>query len=352
MLKLSRQTDVEQVSTGTNEHRILMIYDLSSQPFSVGDILFYQEASLVLRERLSASMVDFALVYDPKNPALPFFTSIKEKNATYHLSSILPLGQVNQYHGSLFLFNSYLHLQRLIASCADLYHAWPPSWQTDRKYQYYTIINDLLYNYYKEHGAIPHLSCCQSIIDWARAFYREHISPLAPVTVQVRNNKMLHTHRNSRLECWLEFFRHCEERYPVKFVVVCSLAEVDDRLRQCPNAIIAKDYHTGIEHDLALIQTAAIHTGASSGPGVIALFNTKPYLFVNTDMAPHLYRGIVKEDGFLRHYFAGPLQRFSVGSETTELLIAEFARMWSAVDVDSWKKQEDKSENDFYSWLR
>ena len=344
-------------STQLKDRRLLAIYDLSSQPFSIGDILVIQEASLVLRERHNLDMVDFALVCDPKHPASnPIHDSITETNVMYHLASILPVAQVNQHLGSLFVFNSHLHLQRFVADNADLYHVWPTAWQfAKRDYLYFTVFNDLLYNYYKEHGTIPHLSCRQFLIDWAQAFYRERVYPLVPVTVQVRNNKVFHIHRNLRLECWLEFFHHCEERYPVKFIVTCALAEVDDRLRQCPNVIIAKDYHTSIEQDLAMIHTAAIHMGAPSGPAAMAVFNTKPYLCVNTDFVPHSYRDMIREDRFLRFCFAGPLQRFAVGSENTELLIAEFDRMWATVDVNSWRSSvnsKDKQESEPLTWLR
>ena len=345
-------------STQSKERRLLAIYDLSSQPFSIGDILVIQEASLVLRERHHADMVDFALVYDPKYPASSdqAFASITQRNVMYHLASILPVAQVNQHLGSLFVFNSHLHLQRFIADSADLYHVWPPAWQfAEPKYLYYTVFNDLLYNYYKEHGRIPRLSCRQFLIDWAQAFYREHVYSQVPITVQVRNIKAFGAHRNLNLECWLEFFHHCEERYPVKFVIICALTEVDDRMRQCPNVIIVKDYHTSIEQDLALIHTAAIHMGASSGPGTMAVFNTKPYLCVNTDLVPHLYRDMIREDGFLRFCFAGPLQRYAVGPETIELLIAEFAKMWAAVDVASWRSSvnlEDKLGSEPLTWLR
>jgi hypothetical protein len=344
--------------TQSKERRLLAIYDLSSQPFSIGDILVIQEASLVLREKHHLDMVDFALVYDPKHPASsdPAFASITDKNVIYHLASVLPVAQVNQHLGSLFVFDSHRHLQRFIADNADLYHVWPPAWKfAERDYLSYTVFNDLLYNYFKEHGTIPQLSCRQFLVDWAQAFYREHVYPQVPVTVQVRNIKTFGTHRNLRLECWLEFFHHCQERYPVKFVVVCALAEVDDLLRQCPNVIIAKDYHTGIEQDLTLIHTAAFHMGASSGPASMAVFNTKPYLIVKTDLIPHLYRDMIQEDTFLRFCFAGPLQRLAVGPETTKLLIAEFARMWAAVDVASWGSPvtpEDKLGSEPLTWLR
>ncbi len=194
------------------ERRLLLIYDTSSQPFSVGDILLMQEGSLVLREKHHLDMVDFALVYDPKHPACsdPAYSSITENNAMYHLASILPVAQVNQHLGSLFLFNSRRNLQRFIADNTDLYHVWPSGWKfASRDYLYYEFFNNLLYDHYKKHGSVPRLTCRQFLVDWAQVFYEKHVRPQVPVTVNARNNMAYQTHRNLHLESWLEFFHHC-----------------------------------------------------------------------------------------------------------------------------------------------
>ena len=346
----------------SNERRLLLIYDTSSQPFNIGDILIMQEAALALREKHHLGPVDFALVYDPERPASadPAFASITEGNATYHLASILPVAQVNQHLGSLFLFNSHPYLERFIADNADLYHVWPSGWKySARDYLYYAAFNDVLYEHYKVHGSIPRLTCRQFLVDWAQAFYQKHVYPQVPVTVNIRNNKSFHTHRNSRLECWLEFFHHCETHYPAKFVVVCAWSEIDDRLRQCPNVIMAKDHHTGIEQDLALIHTSAIHMGAGSGPVSMAWFSSKPYLMVNTVYGRGYFAHpdmIRQEEGNIqRFWFAGPLQRIAEGGETSELLINEFARMWTAVKIQSGQSAENREEpprGEAHTWLR
>jgi hypothetical protein len=157
----------------------------------------------------------------------------------------------------------------------------------------------------------------------------------------------------------LEFFQHCETRYPAKFVVICARTEVDDRLRQCPNVIIAKDYHTGLDQDLALMHAAAIHMGADSGPAAMALFSSKPYLIVNTVVGPHYFShpDMIQQEGekLLRFWFAGPFQRYAVGIETTDLLVNEFARMWAAVDTprrQSPANGEGHLGNEVATWLR
>jgi hypothetical protein len=339
------------------DRRLLVIYDFSSQPYSIGDMLHIQAASLVLKERHNVGMVDFAMVYNHQQPSSldPAFAGINAQNIHYHLASLLPLVQVNPYLGSLFVFNSHERLQHFIADNADFYTIWPSAWRyAQRDYLNYTVFNDILYDYYQTHGSIPHLGCRQFLIDEAQAFYYRHVWPNIPVTVQTRNNPNFGTHRNIHMESWLEFFDHCNDRYPVKFVVVCSLSEVDDRLRQYQNVLIAKDFPTSIEQDLALIHEAAIHMGSSSGMATMAEFNEKPYLIVNTDMDPDRYRDTIREGSFLRFFFASSLQRFSVGQETAEILIKEFARMWETVDVDGWWTAEKKRhmEQKPLTWLR
>jgi len=65
----------------------------------------------------------------------------------------------------------------------------------------------------------------------------------------------------------------------------------------------------------------------------MVLFSRNPCLIVNWTAHSELYRDLIREGSFLRFSFASPLQRFTLGRETPELLIREFTRMWDAVDT-------------------
>jgi hypothetical protein len=334
-----------------------MIYDLSVQPFSIGDILVFQEASLILREQCDVTFVDFALMYDAERPATdPVFSSITADNIMYHVTSLLPVTQVNQYLGSLFVFNCQAQLERFISDNSDVYHVWPDI-QTlrERKYLYYDILNNIIHEYHQKNLTIPHLSCRAFLLDWAKSFYAQNVYPSVPITVQIRNNKLISPERNLRLDCWLEFFRYCEDQYPVKFVIVCALREIDERMRDFSNVIIAKDFGTSVEQDLALIQTAAIHMGAASGPGTIAIFNTRPYLLVNTNAIVDLYHCLEADGDSLRFSFGTQWQTLTRKPETAELLITEFERIWAAIDKTQWKSvpsPTSKVQREALTWLR
>ncbi len=320
-----------------------------------------QAASLALREKYNVDRVDFALIYNPSNPAGadPVFASINEQNALFNLASILPVAQANQHLGSLLMFDSDLHLQRYVADSVDLYHIWPSGWRyASRDYLYYVVFKEVFYEYYKKHNDVMHLTCRPFMADWANSFYLDHVYPNVPITVNIRNNKLFQTWRNSSLDVWIEFFKYCESRFPAKFIVICSWSEIDDRFRYCSNVILAKDHHTGIEQELALIHTSAIHMGVGSGPVSMAWFNKNPYLMVNTVYETNHFRQkdflVDISPGVKRFCFGGPLQRIIESAETIEILIREFTLLWKSVDLEFYKSQSksNRAIDHTHTWLR
>lgn len=321
------------------DRRVLAIYDLTSQPFNIGDVLLMQAASLALAEEHRIATVDFAVVYDAQRPACadPAFASIDQDNLLFHLSAVLPVAQVNPRLGSVFVFDSHARCERFLLDADDGYLVWPSAWRyASRDYIFYLAFNEVIHDFWSRHGRIPRLACRPYLRSWAHGFYAEHAAPDVPISVQLRKNRVVGPHRNVQIDCWLQFFEHCATQYPARFVVIGSRTEIDARLHGLPNVCVAKDSHTAIEEDLAIVQTAAFHMGAASGPGMVALFGNKPFLMVNADMKPDSCPDLVQEDRFLRYVYSSPAQRFDTGAETTDLLISEFVRMWSAVKPSDW----------------
>ena len=83
-----------------------------------------------------------------------------------------------------------------------------------------TEIKDLISGFYWEKGFIPHPSVRPVMIEWAEKFIRENVLPDIPVAVNLRRNLDFDTARNCDYPSWIEFFRFCNNRYPVKFIIV------------------------------------------------------------------------------------------------------------------------------------
>ena len=150
------------------------------------------------------------------------------------------------------------------------------------------------------------------------------------------------------MESWLQLFKYCESRYPVQFFILCARAEIDERLRQCGNVTIAKDHHTTVEQDMALINMSAMHMGGDSGPVAMAVFGAAPYLWVDTghvtetDFYQHSHMIERIDDRIRRLWFAGPHQRIMLGPEDAEALIREFEGLFGAVDAEEWRRTTDQ----------
>ena len=323
------------------KRRLLVIYDFASQPFSIGDILVIQEASLVLRQAADLDRVDLAFVYDPAFPVVPdpAFSQIDPENFLWHLPTVLQAAQVNPHLGSLFLFDSHRRLEEFVSGNLHIYDVWPPLPQyASREYLYYRVFNEILFDYFRKEKTLPRLESRGPAKTWAKAFLERYVGSDVVITVQLRKNPA-NPARDSDYGSWISFFESCRGRYPVKFVIICAQHEVDPGLRQCSNVVVAKDHCTSVEQDLALIEAAAMHMGASSGPGALAIFSGKPYCLFNTDLLVDRYRGSTREGNRVTLFFGNPTQSLLFGPENRDLIAFEFERMWKTIERSQFHDQ-------------
>lgn len=346
----------------TSKKRLLLIYDTSSQPLSIGDIIIFQAASLALRSKHQCTSVDFVLLYDPLNPISSdkTYSEINGENVFYYLSSVLPISQINQFLGSVMVLNSKDLLSKFIVDNSEDYEVWPPSWRfASRDYLYYEIFDKVIYKFYEETGQRIKLICRPFLIQWAQDYFFKNITPKIPVTINIRNNPAYQQHRNANLDAWYQFFLYCETAYPVKFIIICSQSEIDERFRNLSNVIYSKDIGAGIEQELALIQCSALHMGVGSGPISMAWFGDKPYLMVNTKYPTGYFKNedmlVSIGKGLSRFCFADEFQRISSEAETAPFLIEQFATLIREVNFEEWESTTilPKNQKDSLStWLR
>lgn len=317
--------------------RILAIWDMQTVPYSIGDLLVMNEAMLCLRIAKKVERIDVGVVCDPQRPARYDHKFINEQNYYFSLGLILPVIQINEYLGSLFLFDSYKRIEDFILDNFDKYYLWPSLRQYATKTEAYALNFDFVQKFYLSNGYIPQLTCHQVMIEWAKSFIEKNVQSGIPVAVHLRNNQNSARARNSSIGDWIAFFEYCMGKFSAKFIVICSWEEIDDRLRKCPNVIIAKDYHTNIEQDLALIQVSALFMGGPSGPSTIAVFNSKPYVIVNFRTANET---LIKGSKFI---FANENQRVIWEPENFEILVREFSSLVKKIDADQYKSESKSS---------
>ena len=322
------------------EKRILAIWDFHTSPYSVGDVLVFNEMTMVLRLIHKVDKVDVCLVWDRSDTKPAIINSAHPGNHTnhYNLSTILPVASVNPDLGSVYIFDSRDRLEAFLIENADKYDIWPPLTEYLNKFSTYQSNFDFVHNFYKSNGYIPYLSCEELLVKWAYGFIRDNVRPYFPVVVHLRNHPTVIPSRNARLDCWLEFFNYCNGKFDAKFVLISSKEEIDDRFRGLSNVVISKDFATTAVQDLALIQTSLLFMGVSSGPNMMAIYSDIPYIVFN--FTPYSEKSIPSGS---KPLFATSLQKFTWEPETIDSLIKEFSELYNKLNIADWKEKFETS---------
>lgn len=321
--------------------RLLVIWDFRAAVYSVGDSINLHEVTLILRDFHQLEKVDICFLCDPAHPARSYdgyaqILGITPCNYYMYLGEIVSLAQMNPYLGSLMIFDSAAGLERYVSDNIDTYGViWPSGWEYFTGAPAYSWTFDFVHYFYRNHGYIPGPPMKASLLKWARYFLREHVGTSIPIVVHMRNVKTPEREfsRNANYDIWREFFDYCvASRYPVTFVVICSRGEIDPRLRECRNVLIAKDFGTTVVQDLALIPVSAMFMGPTSGPCHMAMFSDVPYIITNFRTG----RKIVDVERNRDLVFAKPLQRLIWEPATASLLIELFSDLFQRIDLEKW----------------
>jgi len=348
-------------------NRIMVIYDTTRQPFAIGDFLVTQIAGLINCQKFHVEICDIAIIYNQSNPAVSdpvFFELIGKDNVLLQITTMMSILTVNPCIGSVFLLNSKTQAEEFINKYNDSYKNIYPGFidYASGTYLNHLIFNELIYTFYSKKNFIPKLKPTNALNHWAFDFMEEHIGELFPVTVNIRNNPHWGSLRNSKITEWKRFFEYCIDKFPVKFIVICSKNEISNELRRLPNVIFTKDHHAELDQELSLIANSKFHMGSNSGPAAMAYFGSKPYfifgLNINATTHPEfLYEGLIQEisDKKFRFIFSSLGQSFTSEPESFDLLCQSFLDLFNLTKnsskIKSRKNDAIKSDSRF-SWMR
>lgn len=319
-------------SRSRSEKRLLAICDFRTMPYTVGELLYFQEMTLALRIEYHVDKVDIVWLCDPANPARGADQGITPDNYHLHLSRLLPLAHVNPHLGSFMLMDSSDRLNSYIVDNIDRYHVWPSYKDYSVKRPTYPSYFNNMLAFHARHGFIPYLSCKSAMVDWASSFLQREAGGRLPVVAHLRKMGNA-TGRNALLDCWLEFFDYCRTEFAdVQFIIIGDREEIDPRFRRLSNVIFSKDYGTTIEQDLALIQSGNAYIGCCSGVAMMSLFSDKPYVVFNFQPC---YENVPYGTQLP---FATPLQKLVWEPENTTMLMEEFS--WLHGEIHAIQKEE------------
>lgn len=234
-----------------------LIYDLRTQPWSLGDILVAQAAKLT-----ECDEYDIVFLHDPR---------VRPDNFKF-----IPAE-----------FGDYLNWTMASAKAMKSTKSVTIRPATDEP-----LGNYRFYDFMEKIVAKPTvLQVRDDLREWAEAFHKEHGTI---GTVNIRKNPYTPHYRDANVDAWREFLESVDER-----LVVLGDVPIDG------NHIYSTH---STEKQLALIQTSNFHMGSSSGPLSMAIHGTHPYRAFNTNafaIMPQYFNGNSLKFGPKNRWFEG-----------------------------------------------
>lgn len=319
-------------------NNILLVYDTTSQPYSVGDLLLLQVASNILCSIHRCNCVDIAFNYSIKNPSQcdkVFSGVVTGDNVLSYITRLIPILNFNKNLNEILIFSGLDNLYKHI-NMGDHKVIYPSPYAVASKaYITPNIFDEVIYPFFMKNGFIPELAPRDFLLSWAKNFLNDNFGQDAiVVTVNIRNNLGWSTERNSNLEAWSSLFAKSSSIKNLFFLVICDKHEIPRGISH-KNVIFAKDHCTSLDEDMALIYAANFHMGSNSGPTNIAIFNNKPYRIFNTDFdKSNIYKNdvLIKiDDDYHKFIFSNGNQKIYGKSENFDVLYKNFLELYESV---------------------
>ena len=339
--------DRSSAGAGSSDERpcVLGLWDVRKTPLRLGNMVILVEELQAQAELYNGDVEGVCFIHDSarllcvsvtperdgalapldapvcaESPALSVLINLKGVNACYHAGSVSAV-------------------REFICRQPRPYVVWPSLDTLDGRgridYPYGETL--FLQEFFKEFGRLPAISVKTEPLRWARGFVERHVRPAYPVVAHLKNAPPERGQSNANVAAWAPFFEDCVARRDVKFVIIGN-EEVEDRIRCLPNVIVSQDFGSAAARDMALIQTACAYMGMASGPCSMAMFSDIPYLICKHP--DHTPEKMARELGNQDHFpFAAPTQKLLRVFETRELLMSEFNRLWSQVDLQRWERR-------------
>ena len=324
----------------TMQKRILGVWDIERSKPVLGGLLIFVEELKMLQIIEKAEYIDMCFVGDASHALsmkkvyetenMPTSLSKESCKGPPILTALLDLDCIDL----CYQCNSLEILQRFVDDSSCLYKLWPlMDGQGAQNHDYESSL--YTQRFFDKHSFIPYLSCREEVVRWAMEFLQNHVFSDMPVVIHLKNNPNEENCSNANFDVWFSFFNACNLHYDVKFILIGN-EEIDGRILDLPNTLLARDFGSNLSRDLALIQTAYIFMGMASGPCQMAIFSDVAYvIYKNPDHhAKDMQLEMGSEDRFS---FGSSLQRLLRVFETQEELMSDFDFMYTNVKQPDWK---------------
>jgi hypothetical protein len=312
--------------------RFAGIIDFSYQHYALGDALTAQVNIASLAREAGCTGIDLYLFVDPVYPAAQTQGFINRYNYPMHLDNLFPAFLCLPGLSAIRLVRDPVTAGFILCSlAASRTLMWPSLHQHLRRHMTYPMSHDIINRFYAREGFVPQLAAPRGYGRWAREFLLQSWPDRFVVCINPRQSRLSEipatTYRDSALNEWHTFIDAVADRYPsVHFLMLGGFHEWENALARRPNVSIPRVMGLTLAHELALLRSADLFMGTSSGFSTMATFTDVPYVITNFE---HLFAPLAGvEVNAPRYPFAHEHQRLVWMKEDAALLMNYFESVY------------------------
>ncbi len=273
----------------TRRDRFAAIIDFSYQHYALGDALTTQVNVACLAREAGCTGIDLYLIADPVYPAAPTQGFINQDNYAVHLDNLFPAFLCAPGLSSIRLVRDSMAAGLMLTSLvASQTPRWPSLRNHLRRRMTYPMGHEIINRFHAREGYVPMLTAPKGYARWAREFLQRHWPDQFVVCINPRQSRLSSvpatTYRDSPLDQWHVFMDAVAVRYSdVHFLMLGGFLEWDSALTRRRNVSIPRAMGLTLAHELALLHSADLFMGTSSGFATMATFTDVPYVITNIE---------------------------------------------------------------------
>lgn len=310
--------------------RFLAFLDYAYVPYALGDTITWMENAQVVARDAGATEMDVVVLASRERPAPSWQPFVTPFSYTANVHGLLPAFLSSQMIRNVHLLENRQTFYDIVSDAHDGGGAMWPAYDSviDERMDFMSHLR--IVDHHARWGSIPLLGAPRGYAGMAEDFVAKWCPGKFRVVVNVRQSHLRtagsHPERDSRFETWAEFIHRTARRYDdVVFIVAGQYIDVDRRFAQLPATVAPRSLGYSLGVELALLQTADVFMGTSSGFAQAALFGHPAYIVTNTEPRAAPICGVPV--GARHHPFGRPDQVVTWTLETVDELEDEFDRL-------------------------
>ena len=124
-------------------------------------------------------------------------------------------------------FRSNAEFENFYLQNKERYIRWPPTVSG-------TVIIDCraIDRFYLKNNFIPVLDTSLEIKQEVYSFYETQVYPSLPIIINIRNNNVWATKRNTRITELKKFLEHYQQKDLYKFIIICNKLEIPEEFNE------------------------------------------------------------------------------------------------------------------------